>query len=767
VSLASKLAEAAALRRKAAAYETAPRIHRAAGRWRSGSWDQLSEEQQLKLAQEGSTILYAALRIIAVAASSPPWVAERRSGDGWEALPSEHPAAALLDAPNDFDDWRSLLERLVFCLVPTGNHLWHKVTGVGRQFSAKLPPVLKLWPLLPVYQAELGEDDYPLRYTRRALIFGAGYSSGPGRDYLPEEVIHFQRVNARRLGWGSGVVGAAARVIASDIATAEWQQESYENRLVPDGAFVAPSVFTEDQRRVVKDTIEGKSGPSAAREALFLEGGWKFERAGMTALEADYLGTRRAILEEICGAVNLRPALLVPEAKYANLEESRNSLWTENVLPMLAAVAGKVTRQLGPHFGRPGEIRWRPDAAQIEALRDLLLKRVTAFAQLVGTGTPYNHAIELTGLPLPQLDEEIGGVPHGTHVAVMIQRVRSELGLGAERLASARPISGRLAPAASRKALPMPVSKAEARERAARQFAAAATLEHRIAASYRVIAARIRDADEDRLGRIARALLSGDTGAALSAAGLATLRAGLGVAEEGLEALGAGFVPIVGLVTRGAEEGVRLGAAALSEATGRELSVPAVVGATWAASWAPERAEQAVGSTERGLTETAVAWRSLPGWGEAMAAALAGLYAGLAAVNGEQAAAVAGMLAGLIEARGLEEAIRRAERLAGKAAAARGLLLGEQNATRAVFGGQQQAAADLLHRGVLTAGRRGWVDSDDGRVCLECGELDGEEAALDEPYVSPLSGASYMWPGDPHPKCRCGEIYFEIEVSAA
>ncbi len=763
MSLTKDLASLAALRRKAAAYEGAPLVHRTGGRRAALNFGQLTEDEQLKLAQEGSTVLYAALRIIAVAASSPPWVAERRVGDGWEALPSDHPASAIVETPNGFDDWRSLMERLVFTLIPTGNHLWYKAPGiaVGRG-RGELPAVSALWPLLPLYQAELGDDDYPIKYTPR---LGLG-RRGTGREYEPADVIHFQRTNGRQLGWGAGVVAAAARVLASDIATAEWQQESYDNRLVPDGAFVSPAVMTPDQRAAAKEALKDKQGPEGAHDFLMLEGGWKWEPSAWTPVEADYINTRAAILEEICAAVNLRPALLVPQAKYANLKESRDSLWLDNVLPMLTGLASKVTRHLGPHFGRSGETRWRPDTSKIEALRTLLLERVTSFAQLLGVGTPYNHALELTGLPLPPLEPEIGDVPHGTHVAVTIHRVRADLGLGAERLASARPL---LVVKAERKAFPLraPATKAEARERATGLFAAARSLERRLAAAYRRIGATLRDPDSDRRDRILRALLGGDGGAAVRAAGAGILRAGLGLPADDVAGLGEGFTPLVALVRAGADDGVALGAAALSEATGRDLTVAAGIGSAWAAPWAVERAEQIAGSTERGLAETVAEWRTLPGWGEEMAAAVVGLYATLAATNAEQATAVRKLLPALIETRGIEEAVRRAQRLAEKAAAARGILIGEQQATAAIFGGQQQAAADLFGRGVIRSGRRRWVDSDDDRVCPECAGLDGEEAELDEPYVSLLSGASYMAPGEPHNHCRCGEIYFEIEVSEA
>jgi phage portal protein BeeE len=762
--LAKDLALRSALR-KAAAYEGAPLVRRAGLRYHSASWSDYSEDQQLRLAQEGSTILYAALRIIAVAAASPPWIAERRRGDDWEQLPADDPAARIVSEPNGFDDWRSLMERLVFCLIPTGNHLWYMQPGVSLR--AGLPPIAALWPLLPGFAAKLGDDNYPISYK----------CLGRDREYKPEEVIHFQRVNARSLGWGSGMVAASARVIASDVATAEWQQESYENRLVPDGAFVTSAVLTPEQRAVVKEAIEGKSGPAAAHEALHLEGGWKWERSALTPIEADYLGTRDKILEEICAAVNLRPALLVPNAKYANLEQSRKSLWLDNVLPELAGVASKVTRVLGPHFGRPGEVRWRPNTEAVEALRELIGERMLSFQRAVRNGVPYNDAAALFALPLRPLPEGIGDIPFGASEAIMLDRIRAEEGLVATggggggigrsslwpraRAAQIKAIKvARALPAAT-------LAKAEARARAATLFAAARALERRLAAAYRRIAEVLRAPSDARRERIAAALLSGDTSAATLAAGTGTLRAGLGLPAVDQEDLGAGFEPLLVIVGAGARQGVTLGAAALSEQAGRQLSVPPEVADAWTFGWAPERAEQIVGSTERGLAETAAALPTLPGWGEAMAAAVAGLFGSIASAHGEQAGKIGRMLAGLVEARGIEEAIRRAERMAAKAAAERALLIAEHNATRAVFGGQQQAAADLLHRGILTAGRRRWVDSDDGRVCPECGSLDGEEAGLDEPYVSPLSGASYAVPGDPHNKCRCGEIYFEIEVSAA
>lgn len=769
MSLAKDLAVAAALRRKAAAYDTAPVVHRVGGGRRSASsWGQLTEDAQLRLAQQGSAILYAALRIIAVAAGTPTWVAERRRGDGWTVVDSGDPAGAIIDQPNGFDDWRSLMERLTFCLIPTGNHLWHKAPGVGK--GGALPPISGLWPLLPGYLPELGDDDYPIHYKRQAR---------GSREYKPDEVIHFQRVNARSLGWGSGVGAAAARVVAADIAAAEHQQQSFDNRLVPDGVFVAPPgiALTDAERASVKESIEGRIGPPTASKPLMLEGGWKFERFTSTAVEADFVGTRRAILEEICAVVNLRPAFLVPDASYANLEQSRKSLWLDNVLPMLAALSGKITRHMAPHFGKPGEVRWRPDTETVEALRELMQERMLGFQRAVRNGIPYDDAINLFALPLRPLGAGVGNIPFGASEAIMQDRIRRDEGLIATGSAGgAGSASERLVVRAKRiaairterLALPVP-RKADARAQSADLFAASVDLERRLAAAYRVIAKVLASPSDDRRAQIVAALMGGDAAAVARAAGIDILRQGLGLDPAGVGIdFGAGFRNLMDLILDGAREGVRLGAQALSDAAGVALSVSPAVAAPWVKVWAPERAQEEVASTERGITEAVAGLRALPSWGAAMAAAVAGLFGSLAAVHGQQAQSVRKLVESLLGAeRGLEEAVRRAERMALKAAAERASLIAQHNATRATFGGQQLAAQELYRGGEITSGRRLWVDSDDDRVCPICAGLDGEEADLDGPYHSPVNGVEYMTPGDPHNRCRCGEIYFEIEAAEA
>jgi hypothetical protein len=310
-----------------------------------------------------------------------------------------------------------------------------------------------------------------------------------------------------------------------------------------------------------------------------------------------------------------------------------------------------------------------------------------------------------------------------------------------------------------------PRTKAEARARAAGQFTAAAALERRLNAEYRKLAAALAALDDQRRAQLVAALLSADAAGVSQVAGIETLRAGLGLPASAT--LGDGLAPLLALIRAGAEDGIRLGTATLSEATGRDLTVDPAIALPWVETWGPERMQQVVESTERGIGETLSEWRALPGWGEAMAAAVAGLFAGLLGTHGGQAQSVRKAFGAILGERGIDEAVRRTERLIEKAQAAHAASIAEHNATRAIFGGQQQAAQDLLHRGVISEGRRIWVDSDDDRVCPVCAGLDGEEAELDQPYFSPTDGGSYFIPGDPHNRCRCGEVYFEIVLSEA
>ena len=98
----------------------------------------------------------------------------------------------------------------------------------------------------------------------------------------------------------------------------------------------------------------------------------------------------------------------------------------------------------------------------------------------------------------------------------------------------------------------------------------------------------------------------------------------------------------------------------------------------------------------------------------------------------------------------------------------RSLMIARTETIRAVSAGQQELWKQAVDDGLIDpdTARRIWIPADDEAVCPICSEIPNmnpDGVGLDEEFDSPVGPV--MFPGDPHPNCRCS-VALEFGESA-
>lgn len=198
----------------------------------------------------------------------------------------------------------------------------------------------------------------------------------------------------------------------------------------------------------------------------------------------------------------------------------------------------------------------------------------------------------------------------------------------------------------------------------------------------------------------------------------------------------------------------------ITQQTGEEFVWTPALTAAWVAMQLTELVAELVTTTEKGIAKAYQLWTS--GQLGDSVAKVSATFVGLYALNSNQATAALNFAIGL----GPEpKLVSKVQRMQLAQTVQRSNLIGFHQSTFSVFEGQRSgwraATGTIVPSAVKT-----WVDADDASVCPICISLDGQTIPMDELYFSPVTGQSYVGPGDPHPRCngRCGEFYTSLAI---
>ena len=311
----------------------------------------------------GNPIGYRAVRMIAEAAASIPWLAYA----GAREL-AEHPLLALLARPNGGQPGREFLEMLYGFLLVSGNAYVEKVEveGAVRELFALRPDRVKA-----IAAASGWPEAYEYSVNGQSVRFDKG------------SVLHVKLFNPLNDHYGLSPFEAAQRSIDTHNAAAAWNKAMLDNAARPSGALVyaaGDGHLSADQfERLKRELEQSYQGSGNAGRPMVLEGGLDWKEMGFSPKDMEFIEAKNAAAREIALAFGVPPMLLgIPgDNTFANYAEANRTFWRQTVVPL----AGRMAEALTVFFAGSYEtsVRLGLDLDQVEAMsadREALWARV-------------------------------------------------------------------------------------------------------------------------------------------------------------------------------------------------------------------------------------------------------------------------------------------------------------------------------------------------------------------------------------------------------
>lgn len=355
-------------------------------------------ETAIEEGYQASAVVYAAVEKRAKLLASVPWVAERRTRGGeWD--PAENsPLQRLIDRPNPEQSMYEIVYQISQSLDLAGNAYLSEVRR-GNQPAA-------IWHLPGQYMR--------LKPGKTRLIDYFEYDEAGTKVRMePTDVIHLKMPNPNSRWFGMPVLMSAGRATDIDRESGIWQKASLQNRGVLDMHIEVPESTTPDQVDEMKKRWKDKQGgPNNAREPLFTSG--KVNQLGQTAVEMDFVASRKAVWVEICAVFGLSLSNLgfTEDVNLANAESMDKALWQNTVIPQLDLIKRQLNHQLASEFG--SDFRLSYDLSNVPALQEGLDKKLESAERLYRMGVPFNVINQHLEMGLEDIEGgNVGYIPSG------------------------------------------------------------------------------------------------------------------------------------------------------------------------------------------------------------------------------------------------------------------------------------------------------------------------------------------------------------------
>ena len=688
-------------------------------------WSNWSLENAIENGYKDSSLVYVASSAAALAASSVPWRAEVTDDSQWVPAPG-HPVEQLLARPNFKTSGQQMIERLGLHLNLAGNGLLRKVLLSRTLEGAQFPVISELWNLQPqgispIPDRELWVSAYEFR------------SAGVVMKFPAEEIVHFMLPDPGNPFWGLSPLEAMSKTVDTEREATSWNMVSMQNRAVSDGVFSSKDPMSPEQWKIYREQIyeqhQSGGGDGAPHAPWVLGGGFEWQEMSRTPVEMDFIDSLKYQREMILSGYHVPPVMagFFDDATLANAEVSRRLWWVDFVVPYLRRLADVFQMAVVPHFGDPASLRLVPDLSDVDALRENVMEQTKIFTLLTKNGVPYNEASEKSGLDLamqPAGDEPFGITIQSSTVEAVAGAQEAAAAIGAlERKQETDP------PAHSTGLAIMRLQPEHLR--AIRDRFEALTQKHR--------------KDSVEIARVEAALVALNLDEVLVGLDMTGYRDRLeDLTEE---------------IALAAAAGALLASSSLLEQAGVEIDTPSALTTAWVRNRAGALATGIVETSIKGVRKVYEAWQA--GALGKSAKRVAKMLLETFSLAERDAGAVAKFASAMLERSALTEAEigRRAARLATGYREARAATIGGQEATQALHQGQRAVWKDAVGRAAIFAAVKTWLDDGGPNRCPICISLHLQTVPEEDNYIAPYDGVEYGGPGDPHPKCNCGEDY--------
>jgi HK97 family phage portal protein len=327
----------------------------------------------------------------------------RRVSDTDRERLANHQLAQILTNPNPSTTRYRLMETLLQDLGIYFNAYWLKVRTDPLQL-VRLPPE----------QIAVEGTLLPLRYWWTP-------PSGSPVPFAPTEIVAFRGYDPCDPLRGLSPLETLRRVLAEEVAAAEYRQQYWLNSARVEAVITRPSTspkWNDDQRRnFVESWRNNYGGPLNTGKTPLLEDGMDLKSISHSARDSEYLGARKLAREEVAAAyhVPLPMVGILDHATFSNIKEQHKQLYQDALGPWLEMIVEEFERQLLPECRDAADVYVEFNLA--DKLKGSFEEQAAALDSLVGRPvmTP-NEGRARLNLPALAGGDELGIQP-GTGAA--------------------------------------------------------------------------------------------------------------------------------------------------------------------------------------------------------------------------------------------------------------------------------------------------------------------------------------------------------------
>ena len=323
-----------------------------------------------------NVIVYRAVMEIVRAAQSLK--IELHQGDN---LLEEHPALDLIHNPAPQMTWESWIAEML-----VNRSLMGEMAAVAANETG---PVVEMWPLNPLHiDVVPGRGGLPAAYVHEVNRHKRRFAVDPTTG--DSQVMFSKSYNPADYWRGQSPLMAAALAADTHNAGMRWNFSLLRNSARPSGLVRFKGTYPSGEviqrmREYFKARMQGSEN---AGEIPMLAEDAEWVALSQSARDMDFLNTMKETAKYVASAFGVPLPLIDNDAStFNNLEQAKERLYTDTVIPLMRELLAELNGWLLPRFGEGLELRIDMDAIPaLEALRERMFQRaVTAYEKGVLT----------------------------------------------------------------------------------------------------------------------------------------------------------------------------------------------------------------------------------------------------------------------------------------------------------------------------------------------------------------------------------------------
>jgi HK97 family phage portal protein len=276
----------------------------------------------------------ACVRCISEDVGSLPLFIYKRLSNGGKERASGHPLYDLLhDRPNRWQTAMEFREMLQAHVELRGN-------GFAEIVPGPRGPVDQLIPLHPdrvrIVQTPAGEIRYEVKQP-----------NGTKQVLLQDEMFHLRGLSSDGIT-GEGVLTWAKETMGAGLAQQDYANRFWQNGGQPSGVLEHPARLSDIAAKKLADSFQNRfTGVNRHRVAV-LEEGMKYNKIGITMLDAQFLEQRKYTRSEIAGLFRVPPHKIgdLEKATFSNIEQQSLDYVISCLQPRLIRWEQAISRDL-------------------------------------------------------------------------------------------------------------------------------------------------------------------------------------------------------------------------------------------------------------------------------------------------------------------------------------------------------------------------------------------------------------------------------------